>query len=149
KKQRQWARWSDYVLPSLVRPYLKLLKNTSSFRNPPTPMSQPCTCGQSGQKLDIVCVHMESLESITLRSCECNPAANQLLSRGLCPCAPIAPTLAVSISMLEFVRECFLRLLPNMTGWCDSVKSFLASRSYKLKTRDTLRKRFSNALHWY
>ncbi|KAH7904167.1 hypothetical protein BJ138DRAFT_1019499 [Hygrophoropsis aurantiaca] len=42
-----------------------------------------------------------------------------------------------------------LRLSPNMTGWCDAIESFLQSRNYKLQTRDTLRKRFSNALHWY
>jgi hypothetical protein len=105
------------------------------------------------------------LQAIEINTCQCGPAALQLLSRGLFPCAPIAPTLAVDIKMLEFVRELFVRMPPNTTAWCDTLEAFLGKRSYKLTTRvrssasriffsnysiqNTLRRRFSNALQWY
>jgi hypothetical protein len=75
------------------------------------------------------------LQSIEIDSCACGPAALQLLSRGFFPCAPIAPTLAVNIKMLEFVRELFVRMPPNKTAWCDTLEAFLGKRAYKLTTR--------------
>jgi hypothetical protein len=51
---------------------------------------------------------------------------------GLFPCAPIAPTLAVSVSLLELVRELFLRVAPNVTGWCSALESVLRKKGYKL-----------------
>jgi hypothetical protein len=106
------------------------------------------------------------LQVIEIDTCTCCPAALQLLSRGLFPCAPIAPTLAVSLKMLEFVCELFVRMPPNTTSWCNTLEAFLGKRSYKLTTRvsffllnfpafgnggkqDTLRRRFGNALRWY
>jgi hypothetical protein len=72
------------------------------------------------------------IELITITICLCNPAPSQLVAKGLFPCTPVAPTLAVAIPMLEFNRECFLRLAPNVTGWCGAVESFLKGRKYKL-----------------
>jgi hypothetical protein len=90
----------------------------------------------------------------------------QLLSCGYFPCAPLAPTLAVDLKILEFVRELFVRMPPNTTSWCETLEAFLGSQGYKLKTRvwflplyynhvsnhelqDTLRRRLRNALQWY
>jgi hypothetical protein len=75
------------------------------------------------------------LQVIRISACQCSPAALQLMARGLFPCAPIAPTLAVDIKMLEFVRELFLRMPPNTTSWCETLEAFLGKRSYKLTTR--------------
>jgi hypothetical protein len=47
----------------------------------------------------------------------------------------MAPTLAVNLKMLEFARELFLQVAPNNTAWCDTLKSFLGSRRYKLTTQ--------------
>lgn len=82
----------------------------------------------------MVNLHSE-LQVIEIDTCECSPAALQLLSQGLFPCAPIVPTLAVSLKMLEFVRELFVRMPPNTTSWCDTLEAFLGKRSYKLTTR--------------
>jgi len=68
-----------------------------------------------------------------IQICSCM-AARQLLSRGLFPCAPKQPSLAVDLNMLDFVRELFLRSPPNNTAWCDTLDGFLAKRKYKLKT---------------
>ncbi|KDR70633.1 hypothetical protein GALMADRAFT_144532 [Galerina marginata CBS 339.88] len=51
--------------------------------------------------------------------------------------------------MLEFVRKLSQNAAPNTTAWCETLESFLSERQFKLTTRDTLRKRFSNALQWY
>lgn len=94
------------------------------------------------------------------------PAPLQLLQRGLFPCTPTAPSLAVDLNMLDFARNLFLRLPPNTTAWCETLEAFLGARRYKLTTRvrlsseyqlililiilkDTLRRRFGNSLQWY
>lgn len=38
------------------------------------------------------------------------------------------------MSLLEHVKDLFLRLPPNITGWCDTLESFLGKCKYKLKT---------------
>ena len=72
---------------------------------------------------------------IEIDACQCSPAALQLLSQGYFPCAPIAPTLAVDLKMLEFVRELFVRMPPNTTAWCETLEAFLGNCRYKLTTR--------------
>jgi hypothetical protein len=74
------------------------------------------------------------LQAIEINTCQCGPAALQLLSHGFFPCAPIAPTLAVNVKMLEFVRDLFVRMPPNKTAWCDTLEAFLGKRAYKLTT---------------
>ncbi|KAF9231238.1 hypothetical protein BU15DRAFT_56415, partial [Melanogaster broomeanus] len=81
--------------------------------------------------------------------CPCHPALQQLIQQGLFPCSPVAPSLAVSLSMLEFTRECFLRLTPSVTGFTGAIESFLRGRQYKLESTDTLRRRYGNSLNWY
>ncbi|KII83750.1 hypothetical protein PLICRDRAFT_83678, partial [Plicaturopsis crispa FD-325 SS-3] len=89
------------------------------------------------------------LGQIEIQVCACRPAASQLLARGLFPCAPRAPSLAVDLRMLEFVRTLFVRVPPNATAWCDALEDFLDGRGYKLDSRNSLRRRFSNAVVWY
>lgn len=59
----------------------------------------------------------------------------QLLSRGLFPCAPSFPTLAVDLNMLDFVHELFVNSAPNITAWCETLEGFLNDRQFKLSTR--------------
>ncbi|KAF9510271.1 hypothetical protein BS47DRAFT_1300342 [Hydnum rufescens UP504] len=49
--------------------------------------------------------------------CVCCLAAIQLVERGFFPCAPLFPTLAVSLNMLEFVASLFLHMAPNERAW--------------------------------
>jgi hypothetical protein len=88
------------------------------------------------------------------------------MQRGLFPCSPLAPTLAVDLQVLEFVTCLFVHIPPNNTGWCKTVEEFLDSQGYKLTTKvssfieydvtllkyimqDSLRRRFGSALQWY
>jgi len=77
-------------------------------------------------------MHTE-IEKLVL--CTCKDVALQLLGRGLFPCAPIQPTLAVDLQMLDFVRELFVNAAPNMTAWCATLEGFLSARKFKLTTR--------------
>ena len=47
------------------------------------------------------------LKSMTIMYCECTPTPIRLLSLGLFPCAPTAPTLAVDLNMLNFAVNFF------------------------------------------
>ena len=75
------------------------------------------------------------LHVIELKICGCSPAAQQLVSRGLFPCAPLAPSLAVDIALLQFTQALFVRLPPNTTSFCETLEYFLEARGYKLTTR--------------
>lgn len=59
KRRRQWRQWQEETIPSLVAPYLALLRQTSSFCDPP-PLSEPpeCSCS-SGRSLRVLCVYFE------------------------------------------------------------------------------------------
>jgi len=67
--------------------------------------------------------------------CTCTDVPLQLLARGLFPCSPVLPTLAVDLQMLDFVRELFVNAAPNTTAWCETLEGFLSARKYKLTTR--------------
>ena len=59
KKQRQWSKWADVIIPSLVVPYLRLLRETDSLRLP-CPVISSCQCGESVRELSIACVFFQS-----------------------------------------------------------------------------------------
>ncbi|KDR65487.1 hypothetical protein GALMADRAFT_42870, partial [Galerina marginata CBS 339.88] len=148
KKQRQWRRWSEDIIPALLKPYLSLLHESSGLRNMEE-FRKPkgCTGCDDGRLIEVSCIFFEKIEKITL--CTCTDPALQLLNQGLFPCAPLEPTLAVDLNVLDFARDLFANAAPNTTAWCETLEGFLSSRNFKLTTRDSLRGRFGNALLWY
>ena len=52
------------------------------------------------------------------------------MERGLFACSPVLPTLAVDLRVLELVKKLFVQLTPNMTAWCEALKSFLEGQGY-------------------
>ena len=54
----------------------------------------------------------------------------QLVEMGYFPCAPIRPTLAVDINLLEFVSIASHHMAPNVTGWSSTLQHFLSIRGY-------------------
>ena len=70
-----------------------------------------------------------------LSLCNCTSPALQLLELGFFPCAPVNPSLAVDLNMLEFVNELFVNAAPNTTAWCETLEAFLGNRRYKLTTQ--------------
>ncbi|KAJ6487508.1 hypothetical protein DFH09DRAFT_948543, partial [Mycena vulgaris] len=69
--------------------------------------------------------------------------------RGFFPCAPVEPTVAVELQVLEFVMQLSLNMPPNNTALTKTLESYLDSLGYKLDNRDALRRCFGNALEWY
>ncbi|KAG1778076.1 hypothetical protein EV702DRAFT_1179091 [Suillus placidus] len=94
-------------------------------------------------------MYITAFEEITIITCPCFPALLQLLCHGLFPCAPMAPSLAVDLRVLEFVHLLFVCQSPNQTAWCDALETFLDGMGYKLTSKNSLRRRFSNVFHWY
>lgn len=150
KRLAQAKNWQQ-VVATLVRPYLQLIRETENLRlkSRSNTSEMECTCGQKWRRLSVVVVRMFVLERIQIITCNCRPAPLQLLRRGLFGCAPINPSLAVELQVLSLVTGLFLRLSPNNTAVSDTLVDFLKDRGYVMKGEDPLRKRFSNALHWY
>ncbi|KAL0569797.1 hypothetical protein V5O48_012165 [Marasmius crinis-equi] len=150
KRNKQSQRWMTDVIPQLVLPYMKLLRVTEKLHQDPEPQFWPCCCGgREFRMLNITVVRFARLSEMTLQVCECTSAGAQLVAMGLFPSAPCYPTLAVDIRVLEFVEGLFLRVAPNHRAWCDTVTDFLDNQGYRMKGKDPLRRRFSNAYQWY
>lgn len=59
KKARQWARWTNGVIPSLLRPYLDYLAGSAQGNSQPA--RPPCVCGSPTRRLEVVAVYWESM----------------------------------------------------------------------------------------
>ncbi|KAG0701127.1 hypothetical protein DFH29DRAFT_982844 [Suillus ampliporus] len=146
KRANQWRRWSEDIIPCMIVPYLSYIKETLSLCHANVPGECHSNDGECGtgcrtRSIKVACVLFDAFEEITIIACPCFPAPLQLLRRGLFPCAPMVPSLAVDLRVLEFS--------PNQTAWCDALETFLDGMRYKLTSKNSLRRRFSNAFHWY
>ncbi|KAF9515411.1 hypothetical protein BS47DRAFT_1274067, partial [Hydnum rufescens UP504] len=148
RKHAQARHWGDEVLPSLIRPYMSFQRGRDAG-DKVDPAPSLCTCNEKHRVLRVVCVHMEYLERVQLVICKRNPAAAQLVRRGLFPCAPLSPTLAVNMDVLEFASELFVRMGPNERAWAATMTKYLKARGHEFATADSLRRRFANALSHY
>ena len=111
---------------------------------------------------------LAGLDVVVLYVCKCMPAPQQLIRRGLFPCAPVLPKLAIELDMLELAAGLFVNSSPNETAWAATLTEFLGTRGYSLSTevgfhfqllpslyltfhtsKDSLRRRFGNALAQY
>ncbi|KAF9234576.1 hypothetical protein BU15DRAFT_89933 [Melanogaster broomeanus] len=132
KRINQWNRWATEVIPSLLPLFRAHLHETSNIK-----------CSK------FACVLFDRIENISLRTCKCSTAPHQLMSMGLFACTPITPSLAVDLRVLQFVKTLFVRQTPNATAWCEALEVFLAERGHTLKSKDSLRRHFTNAYRWY
>ena len=65
KKQRQWRKWSEDIIPALLEPYLTLMRETELLRNIGMVRSQKgCTGCINGRTLDVSCIYFNSECSI-------------------------------------------------------------------------------------
>lgn len=70
-----------------------------------------------------------------IEACQCRPAAEQLLRSGLFPSAPLRPTVAVDLRVLELAMKLFVRMPPNNTAWTAAMEDFLSGLGYTLETK--------------
>lgn len=54
------------------------------------------------------------------------------MEHGLFRCAPVHPSLAVDIWVLNFVQSLWLRVSPNYTAWTEAWLEFLEGQGYKM-----------------
>ena len=60
KKERQVRRWIDEVLPSLLRPFLYLLRTSKSLRSVERGSTPTCQCLQEGARnLTVICIFFD------------------------------------------------------------------------------------------
>jgi hypothetical protein len=65
KKQRQWRKWSEDVIPALLQPYMALLHETQGLRDVNSKRHvDSCTGCVKGRLLDVMCVYFESTQII-------------------------------------------------------------------------------------
>ncbi|EIN08542.1 hypothetical protein PUNSTDRAFT_33929, partial [Punctularia strigosozonata HHB-11173 SS5] len=148
KKANQWQRWQSVTIPELVEPYMEYVRATDHMTTN-RPLLPTCQCGDHHKTLNVLVVFIDRLEQMDIPVCTPTSAARALLARGLFPCAPQAPSVAFDLNMLELVATLFVNTAPNVTAWATTLESFLSVRNYKLTTRNSLRRRFGNALNWY
>jgi hypothetical protein len=61
KKENQWKNWTEVAIPSLLKPYLSILRNSDSFRYPHAEASSTCSCGGvNGRNLWVSCIYFDS-----------------------------------------------------------------------------------------
>jgi hypothetical protein len=61
KKENQWKNWTEATIPSLLKPYLSILRNSDTFRYPLAEVSFTCTCGGvNGRNLGVSCIYFDS-----------------------------------------------------------------------------------------
>ncbi|KAF9511131.1 hypothetical protein BS47DRAFT_1299379 [Hydnum rufescens UP504] len=81
---------------------------------------------------------MEYLEDIELVIFSHHPVGIQLVCQGFFPCSPLAPTLAVSLDMLEFVSDLFVNMAPNERAWAAALTKYLKACRHEFSTGDSL-----------
>ena len=150
RRASQWATWNNEIIPKLIGPYMSLMAQTSSLRNLPQSQRLICQCNrENAQVLRIKVIRFFGLsfvidmpltypisviEEIEIYKCQCRQAAVQLITLDLFPCAPLAPTLAVDIRMLDFFCRLFLRISLNHTAIAHTLEDCLGAQGYKLET---------------
>lgn len=62
KKRRQWQKWSEVVIPAMLKPYMQLLQETESLRSLNSVRHQQgCRGCLQGRLLDVSCIFFDSM----------------------------------------------------------------------------------------
>ncbi|KAJ6574166.1 hypothetical protein B0H19DRAFT_856491, partial [Mycena capillaripes] len=151
KRAAQWRRWDQEIIPLLIPHYSWVVWETKCLReleklHPPV---QDCDCIPRNQTVTIMRFSCTSIEDMDVSVCDCRLAAVTLLRGGAFPCAPLQPSLAVDLRVLEFAFKLFLNVAPNHTALSTTLETILNTMGYQLNHQNTLRRRFGNALTWY
>ncbi|KAJ7442423.1 hypothetical protein FB451DRAFT_1343897 [Mycena latifolia] len=157
KRAAQWRHWQLEVIPNLIPHFVRIMHETKSLRDCgdlalPTGIPEGCSCVAARvHKIAIVrfCVALPAVEDVQLRICPCSPAAVQLMKCGAFPCAPMQPSLAVDMRVLEFCKNLFLHIAPNNTAFATTLERCLSNMGFQLQHQNSLRRRFGNCVMWY
>jgi hypothetical protein len=75
---------------------------------------------------------LAAVEDMDVPVCECRLAAVTLVRGGAFPCAPLQPSLAVDLRVLEFALKLFLNVAPNHTAFSTTLETVLSTMGYQL-----------------
>ncbi|KAF7334360.1 hypothetical protein MSAN_02375400 [Mycena sanguinolenta] len=149
KRATQWQRWQHEVLPKLLPELAQLLEETKSLRELEGRCSEIPSCACHKKRHRVAVVYFSNIKDVDLTICECTPAAVQLMRLGAFGCAPLLPSLAVDLRVLEFAMNLFLQISPNNTAFSMTLERVLANMGFQLDHQNSLRRRFGNCLMWY
>ncbi|KAF7341286.1 hypothetical protein MVEN_01864700 [Mycena venus] len=90
-----------------------------------------------------------AIEDLEIKVCACAPVAVQLMQLGAFGCAPVLPSLAVDLRVLEFAMNLFVQISLNNTTFTNALERVLANMRFQLDHQNSLRCRFRNCLMWY
>src|SRR6266850_5673443 len=107
-------------------------------------LSESCNCGESHCTLHILAIYWDHHESINIITCHCRPAADQLVARGLFPCALYRPSLAVSLEILEFAAQLFVHMAPNNQAFAAAIEAILTANGFSFRVHNSLWHCFAN-----
>src|SRR5260221_1560092 len=107
--------------------------------------SLECDCTGAHLGIQVLCIYMTHLETVSIRYCVKRPVMEQLVQCGLFPCAPLRPTLVIDIFMLEWATTLFLHMAPNVRAWTMTTEIMLKQEGYAFDTSDSLHCHFNNA----
>ncbi|KAJ7433812.1 hypothetical protein FB451DRAFT_1195879 [Mycena latifolia] len=153
KRGAQWRRWQLEVIPTVLPHFTRVLHATKSLRDCtdlplPTASSGSCAC-KTSRVCKIAIVRFSSCQRRATQDMLMLPAAVQLIQCGTFPCAPLAPTLAVDLRVLEFAMNLFLQIAPNNTAFSTTLERCLGAIGFQLQHQNSLHRRFGNCLMWY
>lgn len=80
--------------------------------------------------------------------CPCSPA-DELLANGYFPSAPLRPSVAFDIRVLEFARELYLRSSPNWSAFAAALDSYLRGLGYPVPGVERTRHKLAKACRYY
>ena len=80
--------------------------------------------------------------------CPCSPV-KELLTNGYFPSAPLCPSVAFDIWMLEFARELYLRSSPNHSAFASALDSYLHGLGYAVPGTERTRRKLAKACRYY
>src|SRR5258705_9832128 len=111
--------------------------------------SPECDCAGAHLGIQVLCIYMTHLETVSIQYCANRPVMEQLVQHCLFPCTPLRPTLAIDIFMLEWATTLFLHMAPNVCAWTMTTEIMLKQEGYAFDTSDSLHHHFNNALMHY
>ncbi|KAJ3499902.1 hypothetical protein NMY22_g19449 [Coprinellus aureogranulatus] len=121
------------------------MQDSSNLRSIRRDISLSCGCVRQ-RTLSVTVYSFDEITTVIVCSCS---AGKQLLLRGYFPSAPLRPTVAFDIKMLEFARELYLRSPPNRSAWAATLETYLRGRGYIITGVEKTRRKFAKASRYY
>src|SRR5260370_36259294 len=79
--------------------------------------SLECDCAGAHLGIQVLCIYMTHLETVSIRYWVKRPVVEQLLQDGLLPIATLRPTLVIDILLLEWATTLFVHMSLTVHDW--------------------------------